>query len=108
MRRRRSREATSSSTSSGAANSISGWSPVFVRAEKIGKEGPARAITGKMVETEIDGDGFKPTGRAWLGAELLKTLEGLEEDFLRDVLGLGGVGHQAHGGAKRPCFGRFA
>ena len=39
-------------------------------------------------------------GARGLSRRSCETFEGAQEDLLGDVLGFGGVGHQAHGGAK--------
>src|SRR5271168_724685 len=73
---------------------------IVVAMKKLGKESPAVAIAGKVIEAEIHGNRAKPSACARILAQLRKTLEGLKEHFLDDVLGLGLTGEETHGRAK--------
>ena len=69
-------------------------------AAKLGEKLPALAVAREVVEREIGRDGFQPAAGRRAGAEMVEVFVGLEEDLLRDVLGLRVVAGQPDGGGK--------
>jgi hypothetical protein len=53
-----------------------------------------------MIQAEIGGHGFEPAASGRALAEFGKARVSLQEDFLRDILGFGVVGDQAHSRAE--------
>src|SRR4051812_32166685 len=71
---------------------------VLLALEHLRKKPPAAAIAREVIEAEIGRDRFEPTADGGAIAQVGEALVSLQENLLRNVLGLALVGQQAERG----------